>query len=227
MIKKFFKYKVVRIILWLHVAAIVIIAGLILYLTHFTDKAYKAGIEQAPYDAIIVPGYPYTGSWHDIMKTRVYWAAHLWETGVTKHIIFSGGAVYSPYVESVIMKQYAKELGVPAEVIFTEMEAEHSTENLFYSYQIALKQGFEKVALATDPVQSFFLNQYADNKAYNLGYLPIQYNTIEAKELKDFTIDDKVAFIENFEALPDRESFWTRMEGTLGGNIEYLEVDPR
>ncbi|MBL3656827.1 YdcF family protein [Fulvivirga sediminis] len=225
MIKKFFKYKVVRIILWLHVIAIVIIVALVLFLTHSTSKAYQAGIKHVPYDAIIVPGYPYTGSWHDIMKTRVYWAAHLWQKGATNHIIFSGGAVYSPYVESIIMKQYAIKLGVPEEAIFTEKQAEHSTENLFYSYQIAQKQGFQKVALATDPVQSFFLTQYADNKAYNLGYLPIQYEILEAKELKDFSIDDKVAYIEDFEALPDRESFWTRMKGTLGGNIEYLEVE--
>ncbi|UII22964.1 YdcF family protein [Fulvivirga ligni] len=225
MIRKFFKNKFVRIILWLHVVALVVIVGLFFYLKHTTKVDYEKGMANGPYDVIIVPGYPYEGQWHDIMKTRIYWAAYLYEKGITKNIIFSGSAVYSPYVESVIMKQYAMKLGVPEDAIFTETQAEHSTENLFYSYQIAEENGLKKVCLATDPVQSFFLKNYAEDNDYEINYLPIKYFTLENLNMKDFEINDKVAFIEDFEALPDRESFWKRMQGTLGKNIDYNDVE--
>ncbi|NPA67471.1 MAG: YdcF family protein, partial [Chlorobi bacterium] len=113
-------------------------------------------MKYAPYDAIIVPGVPFDGKeWSDIMKMRVYWSYLLYKRGVAEHIIYSGGAVYSPYYESEIMKLYAIKLGIPDSVIFTDTVAEHSTENLWYSFKLAKQKGFKKLALATDPVQNF------------------------------------------------------------------------
>ncbi|MBK6774437.1 MAG: YdcF family protein [Flavobacteriales bacterium] len=65
------------------------------------------------------------------MKLRVHWAVHLFKEGVARNIIFSGGAVYTPYVEAEIMSLYAQELGVPAKHCFLDPIAEHSTENIF------------------------------------------------------------------------------------------------
>ena len=70
---------------------------------------------------------------------------------MTKNIIFSGGAVYTKYTESAIMKLFAIEMGIPEENIFIEERAEHSTENVFYSYYIAKDLNFKKLAVASDP----------------------------------------------------------------------------
>ena len=87
------------------------------------------------------------------MRYRVLWSKFLIDKGYANNVIYSGSAVYSPFVESKIMALYGKELGIPEQNIFTEEKAEHSTENLFYSYEIAKQMGFIKIALATDPFQ--------------------------------------------------------------------------
>ena len=121
-------------------------------------KNYMRTAEKEPFDAIIVPGVPFgQKAWRSILKMRIDWAAHLYKTGIAKNIIFSGSSVYSPYVESKIMGLYAEKLGVPRAHIYTEEQAEHSSENLYYSYKIAKENGFNKIALATDPFQNFFL----------------------------------------------------------------------
>ncbi|MBL6446516.1 YdcF family protein [Fulvivirga sp. 29W222] len=220
MLKRFFKNRIVKVVLWLHVVALVSIVMLYFYLKKTTRDTYHDAITDAPYDVIIVPGYPYKGKWHDIMKTRIYWSKYLWEKGLAKHIIYSGSAVYSPYIEGTIMKQYAIELGVPENLIFTETNAEHSTENLFYSYELAKSKGFKKIALATDPFQSFFLQQYAESRPFKIKYLPIQYTILEQLHFLDVIIDPEIALKEDFKALPERESFWQRLRGTMGENIE-------
>ena len=55
--------------------------------------------------------------------------------GMAKNVMFSGSAVYTPYYESKIMALYAEAIGIPKERIYIETEAEHSTENIFYSYR--------------------------------------------------------------------------------------------
>src|SRR5687768_612232 len=84
-------------------------------------KLYKRALKEQPYDVIIVPGVPFDGKeWSMAMKGRVIWASHLVKRGIAKNIIFSGSAVYTPYVEAKVMSLYAQELGVPAEKIFIE-----------------------------------------------------------------------------------------------------------
>ena len=123
-------------------------------LFHSTKGTFAKGLKHQPYDVIIVPGYPFEGeSWNTVIKMRVTWAKYLFDKGYTKNIIFSGGAVYSPYIESRIFKAYAIAKGVPSENIFTEERAQHSVENIYYSYRIAKEKGFEKIALATDAFQ--------------------------------------------------------------------------
>src|SRR3954462_10051264 len=94
-------------------------------------KAYS----EAPYDVIIVPGVPLNnGKWDRVMKGRVYWSKYLFDKGIAKNVMYSGNSVYSPYYEAEVMKLYALSLGIPGEHIFCEKKAEHSTENVFYSY---------------------------------------------------------------------------------------------
>ncbi len=176
--------------------------------------------ENMPYDAIIVPGYPFQDSiWHDIMKIRVYWSAYLYENGYARNVIYSGAAVYTPFVESKIMKAYGTELGIPAEVIFVDTMARHSTENLYYSYQLAKKLGFEKIALATDPFQNAPLARFARSNDIQVDFLPIVFDTLRLIDKTDPEIEYSEASVDNFVALPDKMTFIERLRGTMGKKI--------
>lgn len=185
------------------------------------ENSFNESISKVPYDAIIVPGYPFHDStWNEVMKIRVYWSHYLYQRGYTKNVIYSGSAVYSPYVESKIMKAYGEALGIPAENILTESFAKHSTENLYYSYQLAKKRGFTKIAVATDPFQNALLVRFAKKNDMEVDFLPIVFETLSSIEKHDPVIDPSIAYVPNFVPLPDKVGFFKRFKGTLGGNID-------
>jgi hypothetical protein len=188
------------------------------------NKTYDEAKEmQRPYDAVIVPGVPLEGEdWSQIMQARVYWSYHLYQEGITKNIIYSGSAVYTPYIESKVMALYAKELGMPGENIYMEKCAEHSTENLYYSYQLAKELGFEKVALATDPFQTFMLTStIKTGLQYKVGIVPIVFPMVSKMDKKTPDIDRKKAHVDNFTSIEEREKPLERFMGTLGFKINY------
>jgi uncharacterized SAM-binding protein YcdF (DUF218 family) len=191
-----------------------------------TRKAFINAQSQMPFDAIIVPGVPFDTAWSDIMRLRVLWSYHLYNQGYAKNIIYTGSAVYSPYVESRIMAEYAKKLGIPSENIFTEEQAEHSSENIFYSYYMAKDLGFENIAVATDPFQSKMVKSFAKRKKLDVAFVPVIFDTIHAYYNDvNISIDPTWAEVENFVSLPERESFWKRFAGTMGKNLKYNPED--
>ncbi|MFT7101901.1 MAG: uncharacterized SAM-binding protein YcdF (DUF218 family) [Bacteroidia bacterium] len=191
-----------------------------------TRKAFVKAQPKMPFDAIIVPGVPFDTAWSDVMRLRVLWSYHLYNRGLTKNIIFTGSAVYSPYIESRIMAEYAKKLGIPTENIFTEEQAEHSTENVFYSYYMGKDLGFENIAVATDPFQSKMVKSFAKHKKLDVAFVPAIFDTLHTYYSEtNVTIDPTWAEVENFVALPDREGFWKRLAGTMGKNLKYTPED--
>ncbi len=191
-----------------------------------TRSAFEKAESSAPFDAIIVPGVPFDTAWSDIMRMRVLWSYHLYNRGYAKNIIFSGSAVYSPYVESRIMAEYAKKLGIPEENIFTEEQAEHSTENVYYSFYMAKSLGLENVALATDPFQTKMVKSFSRKKNLDIEYIPVIFDTLHTYyDDINISIDPTWAEVEDFVALPDRESFWKRFAGTLGKNLKYTPAE--
>src|SRR3954464_1607728 len=75
----------------------------------------KKGRAREPFDAVIVPGRPYHPERKHadfLLKARMHWALTLYKKGLAKNIIFSGGAVYSPYREGLIMKLYAQAMNI-------------------------------------------------------------------------------------------------------------------
>jgi len=189
-------------------------------------QTVENSLQKAPYDAIIVPGVPHDGeAWSETMKMRVTWAKYLYDCGYVKNIIYSGSAVYSPYVEAQIMALYGEASGIPVENIFIDPRAEHSTENVYYGYQVAKKHGFTKVALATDPFQTNTLRSYIKKFELPVDLLPIIYDTLKLKDLSEPEIDASKAKIENFVSIKERESFRKRFRGTMGKNVEWKEED--
>lgn len=195
-----------------------------------TARTSKKTVEKnkmfAPFDAIIVPGVPFHGEkWSDIMKMRVCWSKYLYDKGYATNIIYSGSAVYTEYDEATIMALYAKELGIPTEHIFKDSRAEHSTENVYYSYQIAKKMGFKNLALATDPFQAKSLRRFIKKFEFPIKLLPIVYDTLDYKNFPDPLINPAPAKVENFVSIKERESFIKRLKGTFGQNIQWQEED--
>lgn len=186
-------------------------------------------IEQGHFDAIIVPGVPFENNlWDRVMKGRVYWAKYLYDRGIAKNIIFSGAAVYSPYYEGKIMALYAEALGIPKEHIYTEIKAEHSTENIYYSYKLAKKLGFNSIALASDPFQTKLLRKYIRKKVDpTVPVIPFVVDTLKIIEptMVDPPIDYQQAFKKDFESLKKREGFRKRWRGTRGKNVDKNAYD--
>lgn len=184
-----------------------------------TKRAKKAHTQ---YDAIIVPGVPFNEpTWDVTMQMRVLWAVHLYQRGITKNIIMSGGSVYSPYVEAEIMKLYAIKLGVPANNILVDSIAQHSTENMWYSYLLGKKNGFETMALATDPFQTRMLYRFGKKKLKTVKFLPVIFDTLRTLNQTTPQIDYLPYKINNFKSIVETQSKWYRLRGTMGRHINF------
>ena len=156
------------------------------------------------------------------MKGRVYWAKYLYDRGIAKNIMFSGSAVYTPYYEAIIMGLYATALGVPAGHVFYETKAEHSVENIYYSYKKAKALGFNKIALASDPFQTKSLSRFTRKRiSPDIVMLPMITDTLKMLEpsMTDPVIDVDRAFNKDFISIKKREGFIKRLKGTMGRNI--------
>ena len=176
------------------------------------------------FDVVVVPGVPFeNGQWSRTMKARVYWSKYLYDKGIAKNVMYSGSAVYTPFYEAQIMALYAEAIGIPREHIFTEIKAEHSTENIFYSYRKAKLLGFNKVALASDPFQTKLLRRFTRKRVSpEITLLPFVVDTLRKLEpgMIDPKIDHQQAYKANFVSITTRENFWKRLKGTRGKNLD-------
>ncbi|WP_025761999.1 YdcF family protein [Dyadobacter tibetensis] len=196
------------------------------YIYKQAGKSFAADITQQPYDAIIVPGFPYSGkSWDSILQMRIHWANYLFRKGYTRNIIFSGGAVATRFIESEIMMSYAEALGVPKKHLFAEKRAEHSTENVYYSYRLAKELGFRHIALATDPFQNSFMESFIKKFELPIASLPIVIDTLAGIDTYEPCIDSLASIKKDFVKLSDKENFFQRFKGTLGKNIVWYQED--
>lgn len=214
------KYRWLRVILYFHVFVLLVGLGFGVDMYYTNQKLQRVGEQGIPYEAIVVPGVPYYGvEISDLMRMRVLWACHLYQSGATENLIFSGSAVYSPYIEGEVMAAYAEKLGVPKHAIFIEPQAEHSTENIYYAYKMAKNTGFENIAITTDPVQSYFLKFFVNKHDIQINFLPFEFgmDSIFDVDLSEMQID--VSPQDPFIALPEREGFLKRFRGTLGKHI--------
>lgn len=172
------------------------------------------------YDAIIIPGYPFDpdGEMNVIYKMRLHWASELYSKGIAKHIIVSGGAVHSPFVESKIFALFLEQMGVDPAHLIIEDRAEHSLENVFYSLELAKAHGFKTVAVATDLFQSGMIQILGRKHDLAVDYLPANIGFIISKKWKSFegTIDYCQAHVDDFIPLKERESKKERLKGTRG-----------
>jgi hypothetical protein len=220
MSRKFFKH-ILKAVLYAHL--FLFLGGIFTHCTfsHYAKSSYKQASEEKPFDVVIVPGVPYEGDrTTGVMKMRLYWAKLLYDSGFTKNIIFSGSSVYSPYVEGIVMKIMADSLGIPPEHTFSETHAEHSTENVYYSWKMAKAMGFTKIALATDPFQAGILRSFIRRYCPGMKSIPIIFDTMNIDEKSLPAINTDTLLIDNFISITERESFWERFKGTMGKKVK-------
>ncbi len=174
-----------------------------------------------PIDIIIVPGLPlHDGQWSTLLKSRVLWSEFLYRKGITSNVLYSGNAVYTPWIEGSSMALYANQLGINSDHILIDTMAEHSTENLFYGYQVAKQKGFKTIAVASDPFQCEMLKKFArENFKETIYFLPIIYDSIRNKMQLEFTIDTSITKRLNFISLETR-GYRERLKGTRGKLIK-------
>lgn len=187
------------------------------------EKLFSRAQKNQPYDVIIVPGVPFDGKeWTMAMRGRVIWASYLIKQGIAKKVIFSGGAVYTPYVEARIMALYAEQLGVPADKILLEEKAEHSTENVYNSYWMAKDMGYTKIAVATDMFQSNLLMGFTKRRfKLKIDHIPFVVDTLKKIHDVNPVIDPTPAKVENFKSIEETQSKRYRFRGTRGKNIKF------
>jgi uncharacterized SAM-binding protein YcdF (DUF218 family) len=99
---------------------------------------------------VLVLGYPTNddGSLHPLQQMRV-------ETGVSAYrklecqsLMFSGGAVSSPYIEAETMAAFARQLGVPSRDIIVENRARNTWENIGCS--LPYLKNYGSIVIASD-----------------------------------------------------------------------------
>jgi hypothetical protein len=210
-----------------------VVAIIALQACGFSSRTTKRLLKQSrkeTYDLVVVPGVQFENAlWSRTMKARVYWSKYLYEQGIAKNIMYSGSSVYSPYYEAKIMALYAEAIGIPKDRIFIETKAEHSTENIYYSYKMAKNLGFSKIALASDPFQTKLLRRFTRrNVSRDIGFIPIVFDTLRAMApiMKDPVIDYYQTINNNFIHIGERQGFFKRFLGTLGRNLDTAAYKP-
>jgi uncharacterized SAM-binding protein YcdF (DUF218 family) len=218
--KRFLK-KALRVFLYFH--AFLLLALLLTHcsFTHYAKKSYAEARKEKPFDVIIVPGVPYDSlKENKVMRMRVFWAKHLYDSGFAKNIIFTGSAVYTPYVEGIVMKIMADSLGIPRDHTFSETTAEHSTENIYYSWKLAQDMGFKSIALASDPYQAGLLGSFTRKYCPGMKSIPIVFGVMDINNKTLPLINPAGAYRKDFVSIMAREGFWERFRGTMGKRIK-------
>lgn len=138
-----------------------------------------------PYSLILVPGLgPETPGMALDPNGAKRCAAGVerYKKGLAPFIVVSGGNVHpfqTPFNEAVEMKKYLVEaLGVPADVVFIEPHARHTTTNMRNTNRMIYRFGLpahKPILIVTDESQASYIVKRMEKTALrDLGYLPCQ-----------------------------------------------------
>jgi uncharacterized SAM-binding protein YcdF (DUF218 family) len=147
--------------------------------------------------ALVVLGYPARadGSPHPLQRWRCRIAARSRTPGAL--VIFSGGAVSGPWVEAEVMAQYARDrLGIPAEAIRTETEAETTWQNI--EFTIPLIEHADHISIVSAPMHAARARRYLHAQRPDLAARltpAADYRFLEAWWLKTPTAAHELAAI--------------------------------
>lgn len=128
------------------------------------DRHLEGASLTEPVDVVIVlgAGLDPDGWLAYSSRRRVYAAVRLLRTGKTRAVIFSGSGWEGEGV-GALMRDLAITVGAPPEKLFAENRSVSTFQNLLFSFPIADRAGFERIALVSD---SFHLQRAATLSAF-------------------------------------------------------------
>jgi uncharacterized SAM-binding protein YcdF (DUF218 family) len=97
-----------------------------------------------PADAIIVLGGDWSGE-------RVEQGVALYKQGFARYIIMTGGKVYRTLTNAQLMREHAREKGVPGRAIILEDKTMSTKEDARFSLPILNKHNIKSIILVTSP----------------------------------------------------------------------------
>jgi uncharacterized SAM-binding protein YcdF (DUF218 family) len=104
--------------------------------------------------ALIVLGYPTkrNGHLHAVQKWRVQMAKRACIRLRAEKVVFSGAASRGRPTEAQAMAAYAEVLGVPGQLVATELQATSTWENVEFS--LPMVASFPRIAIVSDPLHA-------------------------------------------------------------------------
>ena len=134
-------------------AAGLAVAGLWVWAYAARRLAPQGNTDQARFDAIVVLGNPADadGNPTPVQLARVTEAVHEYERGAAAHLIFSGGAAHSRFVEAQVMARTAESMGIPQSAIVMEPQAQDTIQNACYSVKLMRAHGWESAEVVSSP----------------------------------------------------------------------------
>ena len=174
---------------------VLIVLGINLYVRLSTKKQIIKENEYAnlsDIDCIIILG---AGIWGDkpspMLEDRLLEGIKLYQNNVSDKIIMSGDNGKEEYNEVEIMKNYAKEKGIPSENIFMDHAGFSTYESIYRAKEI-----FEakKVVIVTQKYhlyRALYVANQLGLEAYGVGADPRQYVGATYREIREILARDK------------------------------------
>ncbi|MFI5166713.1 MAG: YdcF family protein [Thermoanaerobaculales bacterium] len=108
--------------------------------------------EQVQADCIIVPGALVLddGSPSDLLRARTVNAIDLYRRGLSRQIIFTGGARQGRPAEAGVARELAQAAGVPAADLLMETGSRDTFENIFNARELMSLRGWTSCLVSTD-----------------------------------------------------------------------------
>lgn len=178
---------------------------------------YQYAEQVKPFDVLLVPGTPYfQEGMTEVMLNRLLWAEHLYKKGFSKYIMFSGAAVYTPFIEGCILREYAMLLGIPGDKILVEPKAENSVDNIYYANLQAREMDLKDMLVATDTYQSLRYSRFQKQTNIQFNMAPMQVDSLDLNFRFQTTINDSVCYQQGWIDYKKRKAWYERFARSGG-----------
>ncbi len=143
-------------------------------MTALRIRQYAHVDETQPADVAVVLG---AAAWRNrpspVFAERINHAIELYNNGLVRYIIFTGGYGRNPQVaDSEIAREYAIQRGVPASAIYVETISTNTEENLAEAGKLMHALGFTSGLLVSDPLHMYRAQQLAHEHGLSLYSSP-------------------------------------------------------
>ena len=119
-----------------------------------------------------------------VFTERINHGIWLYKEGYVSKILISGGNEHFGNIEAEVARKYAKEKGVPEKDIMIETESKNTEENIVYSKDIILENGFKKIIMVSDPLHMRRIMKISEDNDLNAISSPTPTSLYQSWEKK-------------------------------------------